>query len=459
MNFRVFCEPRGRIFVSTSTSGLREIRKREVRALKVQAMAVVGLAGLAALLACGSGYEAAQPIGTVQAGASTVSFDKGYDWPQWRGPRRDGVSRETGLVPSWSARGPLEIWRKPLGDGYSGVAVADGRVYTLFQSDAEYLVALDAATGKELWRFKSDSVYQDGQGDGPRGTPTFDDGVVYAVGAKGKFHAVEAATGQALFSHDLVREFSSERPTWGFSTSPLVIDGMVYVEPGGGGGKGLAGFEKKSGALAWNAYSDSAGYSSPMAAEFNGQPQILFFTARHLVSFSPPSKQPNWEFPWRTSYDVNAATPILIAPDRVFISTGYGVGAAMVQVQGPPGSQRAQEVWRGREMKNHFNSSVYLDGYLYGFDDATLKCIDAANGETRWRQRGLGKGSLIAADGKLIVLGERGALVLAEASPEAYRELARAQVLEGKCWTTPTLARGKLYLRNQSEILCLALDG
>ncbi len=413
----------------------------------------------AAGIGCGAWSESAQPIETVRAEtAATVSFDHGLDWPQWRGPERDGVSAETGLIRNWPERGPIEVWRQPLGDGYSGIAVADGRLFTLYQTDAEYVVALDAATGRELWKRRIDSNYRDGQGDGPRGTPTYSDGMVYAVGAQGKFVALDAATGKPLWTHDFIADFGAKAPTWGYSTSPLVEGDSVFVEPGGPNGKGLAAFQKKTGSLTWSATSDSTAYSSPVVATIGGLRQILFFTSRRLVSFSPPEKQPNWELAWRTSYGVNAATPILVPPDKVFISTGYGVGCALVQIERSGDSSQVQQIWKSRVMKNHFNSSVYHDGFLFGFDDATLKCVNAENGEMQWQERGFGKGSLLVADGQLVVLSDRGSLTLAPASGKAFQETARAQILNGRCWTPPTLAHGKLYLRNQSEVVCIALD-
>ncbi len=414
---------------------------------------------LLAWTGCGAWSETPQTIETVRAEASEpVSFEGGLDWPQWRGPQRDGVSLETSLIKSWPGRGPTEVWRRPIGDGYSGVAVANGRLFTLYQSDSEYVVALDAATGREVWEHRIDSAYQDGQGDGPRGTPTYDDGMVYAVGAKGRFVALDATTGKPVWTHDFITDFGAKAPTWGFSTSPLIEGDLVFVEPGGPGGKGLAGFHKKTGELAWSSTSDATAYSSPLAVTIDGVRQVLFFTSRRLVSFSPPRKQPNWDFPWQTSYGVNAATPIFVPPDKVFISTGYGVGSALVRVDPSGGANQVEQIWKSRVMKNHFNSSVYHQGFLYGFDDATLKCINAENGEMQWQERGFGKGSLLVADGKLVVLSERGLLALAAANPNAFQETARAQILNGRCWTPPTLAHGKLYLRNQSEIACIALD-
>ena len=281
--------------------------------------------------------------------------------------------------------------------------------------------------------------------------------IVFTVGAKGMLHALNAETGEWQWSHSLPREFGSSPPQWGYATSPLVEGNLVLVEPGGSNGKSLAAFDKKSGRLIWSSYDDPTGYSSPLAVSVNGVRQILFFTAKHLVSVEPAEGRVYWDHPWRTSYDVNAATPIFISPDKVFVSSGYDKGSAVLQIRADGDSARVSALWESRVMRNHFNSSVFYDGYLYGFDESTLKCVRAADGEMQWRARGYGKGSLIFAGSRLIVLSDRGVLALVEATPEAYRERARAQVLKGKCWTSPALAHGKLYLRHQKEMVCLDL--
>jgi hypothetical protein len=186
---------------------------------------------------------------------------------------------------------------------------------------------------------------------------------------------------------------------------------------------------------------------------------VIFFTGSRLVAVAPDDGKPLWDVRWKTSYDVNAATPIFIPPDRLFVASGYDTGAALFRIEGGGGTARAEELWRTRGMKNQFSSSIYKDGYLYGFDNAILKCLDAATGEERWKARGFGHGSLTYADGHLIVLGDRGDLALVEATPEAYREKGRAAVLSGKCWTVPTLAGGRLYLRNEREIVALDVAG
>jgi outer membrane protein assembly factor BamB len=380
------------------------------------------------------------------------------DWPQYRGPRLDGTSSETGLARQWPADGPETLWRHDLGDGYSGMAVVDGRLYTMYGSGGdEMLVCLDAATGREIWRLRTDDNRADGQGGGPRATPTVHGSTVYAVGAQGKLYAVEAVSGEKVWWTDLVQAFGAGVPTWGVAASPIVVGELLLLDVGGRSGYSIVAFDSTTGTVVWHAESDKAGYSTPLPVTVDGIRQALFFTATQLVSVSPADGRTFWRQPWETSYDVNAAMPVFLPPDRVFISSSYDRGALVLTMRRDGDGVAISEAWRSRDMKNHFNSSVYLDGHLYGFDDGTLKCLDAATGEERWAQRGFAKGSLLAADGHLLVLSERGVLALVEATPSAYVERARAQVLDGKTWTMPTLSDGVLYVRDQQEIKALKI--
>ena len=395
------------------------------------------------------------------------------EWPQWRGPNRDGISDEVGILKEWSPNGPKVLWKVPLGEGFSGISVSQGRVYTMFsEGNDEFVVCLDATDGGEIWRFRSDKNYHEGQGgNGPRATPTIDRDLLFTISAYGKLYALNAANGQELWSHDLQRKFGSDMPRWGFSTSPLVDGESLLVEVGGKGEKSIVAFDKKSSDVVWSSHKDKLGYSSPIAITVKGVRQIICFTGTKLVSVSPTDGTIYWKYPWKTGYDVNAATPVFIPPDKVFISSGYNKGAAVLQmrvfvspeddraatdqIRENQGTVRIEEIWKNRKMKNQFASSVLHENYLYGFDNSILKCIEANTGEEQWKSRGFGKGSVILADGHLILLSDRGKLGLAEATPEGYIEKASAQVLSGLCWTAPTLASGKLYVRNEEEIACL----
>ena len=399
------------------------------------------------------------------------------EWPQWRGPNRDGVSDEVGLLKEWPSEGPKMLWKVSLGEGFSGISVSQGRVYTMFsKGNDEFVVCLDATDGAEIWRFRSDKNYHEGQGgNGPRATPTIDGDLLYTISAHGKLYALNAASGQEIWSHDLQRKFGSNMPRWGFSTSPLVDEELLLMEVGGKGEKSIVAFNKNSGDVVWSSHKDKLGYSSPIAITVKGVRQIICFTGTKLVSVSPTDGTIYWKYPWKTGYDVNAATPVFIPPDKVFISSGYDKGAAVLQmrvfvspdndraatdqIKENQGTIRIKEIWKNRKMKNQFATSVLHENYLYGFDNSILKCIEANTGEEQWKSRGFGKGTVILADGHLILLSDRGKLGLAEATPAGYIEKASTKVMSGLCWTMPTLANGKLYVRNEEEMICVDMTG
>ncbi len=408
-----------------------------------------------------------------------VSIVGAADWPQWRGPNRNGISQEMGLLKEWSNGGPQVLWRVSLGEGFSGISVVSGRVYTMFsEGDDEFVVCLNASNGEEVWRFRSDSNYHESQGgNGPRATPTIDGELLFTVTAQGKLYALNTENGEKVWSHDLQEEFGSKIPRWGGCTSPLVEGDLLLVEVGGKDGKSIVAFDKKGGDVVWSSHTDILGYSSPIAVTIDGIRQLIVFTGTQLVSVSPENGNLYWTYPWQTEYDVNAATPVFIAPDKIFISSGYGKGAAVVRVRvmmsagsttgegeggmshREPVEMKVEEIWKNQDMKNHFATSVLHGDYLYGFDNAILKCIDANTGMEKWKTRGFGKGTLMLADEHLIILSDRGKLGLAEATPSAYNEVASAEVLSGLCWTVPTLANGRLYARNENEMVCLDMTG
>ena len=387
---------------------------------------------------------------------------RGLDWPQWRGPGRDAVSAETGLVRAWPESGPKVVWRAKAGAGYSGVSIADGRLYTMWDEDGkQFLVGLDAATGTEQWRQPLGAAFTNSYGDGPRSTPLVDEGLVYAIGTYGLLVAAEGKTGVPQWQHDLVKEYAAALPAYGYSSSPLAVDGKVVVEAGGKGTAFIA-FHKKTGKLAWATADDQPAYSSPIAIAIDGVAQVVFWSANGLHAVAADRGNVLWSYPWETLCPVsgdplNTATPIFMPPDRIFLSSASG--AAALRIARVDGAFRVETLWKSEQLRSDVNTSLLLGDHLYGFDRGILKSLDAATGELRWQTRGFERGSLIAADGTLIVLGEGGNLALVEATPKAFVQRATAQVLNGRNWTAPSLAAGRLYLRNHEELLCIDLRG
>jgi outer membrane protein assembly factor BamB len=379
------------------------------------------------------------------------------DWPQFRGLRRDGISGETGLLKSWPAEGPKVLWKAPAGEGYSHMAVSRERLFTLYGAGSnDVAVAYDAATGRPAWiTLLGPKFINESGGNGPRSTPTVDGDMVYILTPAGRLDALNAADGKKVWERDLIREFGVLLPGFGYATSPLVEGGLLLVDVGGASGKSIAAFDKKTGATVWAAQSEGAGYSAPIAVTVGGVRQVIFLTSQALLSVSPKDGGLLWRVPWVPESGVNASTPVFVAPDKIFVSTDDRTGAALFQIKVADGKVSAGEVWKTRKMKNDFSSSVLHDGYIYGFDNSVLKAIDVTTGAEAWKQSGFGGGSLIVADGQLVILSKGCKLVLVEATPAAYREKGGAQLLTGRCFTAPTLANGKLYLRNEEELLAL----
>jgi outer membrane protein assembly factor BamB len=395
------------------------------------------------------------PLAAAGDGAVAESAN---DWPQWRGVNRDSISPETGLLDRWPEGGPTVLWRIKVGAGFSSVSVSDGKLYTLWDADGrQFLFCLDARTGKELWRRLLGPAFTHHYGDGPRSTPVIDGGTVYAVGTQGRLLAADKDTGEPRWQHNLVQEFGADLPSYGYSASPLVVGDRLFIEAGGKNAAYIA-FDKKSGVVAWTSQDDQPAYSSPIHVSIDGVSQIVFWSARGVRAVASESGEVLWRHPWEnfcpvTGAPLNTATPIFVAPDRIFLSSG--IGAALLRVERKEEGFDIKTVWESQEMRADVNTGLSLDGYIYGFDRSTLKALDVETGEVKWSARGFKRGSLIAADGHLIVLGEDGNLALADAKPDAFTETGKARILEGRNWTTPTLAGGRLYLRNDEELVCL----
>lgn len=431
---------------------------------------VLELAALVAAVGLGWALIAAFDGGATTPGATDVSAVVGTgsgsaeiapsEWPQWRGPVRDGVSPETGLLSSWPPTGPRTIWRVAGGGGYSSIAVSRKRAITMLSRNGdELVVCLHADTGEPLWAARSDSDRFDRFGSGPRSTPTIDGDRVFTLGAAGSLMCLDAATGRVQWSVRLHERFGGELMRYGHAGSPLVEGDRLLVNVGAAGASIIA-FDKRDGRVLWSALDDRAGYASPIAITVDGVRQAVFLTAAGLIGLDPATGRLHWRVPWVTFDDCNVATPIWSPAELLlFVSSAHDRGCAAIRLSAVDGTVSAEKVWESKAMRNRIGSSVLIDGLLYGQDGdwtAKLKCVALADGRLRWLDRSAGRGSLIAAEGKLFVLGESGELALVAADPTEYRELSRCKPLTGnKCWAAPGLAGGRLYLRDEREIVCL----
>jgi outer membrane protein assembly factor BamB len=376
-------------------------------------------------------------------------------WTNFRGPDRDGHYRQQPVRTDWgTALTPL--WKQPVGGGYASFVIAEGRAFTIEQRGGrELAAAYDLATGRELWTSAWDARFQGSPGgDGPRATPTWDDGRLYVLGATGEFRAIDAATGRTLWRTDILADASAANIDHGLSASPLVVDNTVVVLSGGGNGQSVVAYDRESGKRVWSALDDRASYSSPMLVTLAGVRQILTFTATRLVGLAPENGTLLWEFPFSTPN--NAAQPLITASDRVFISAD--TDAALLElVAGADGQLTARELWRTNRMNHRFTSPVLLDGFIYGLDEAILSCIDASTGELKWKGGRYGYGQVMLASGHIIVLTEDGELALVRADPTAHQELARFPAIEGKTWNHPAMSDGILLIRNIEEMAAFDL--
>jgi outer membrane protein assembly factor BamB len=403
------------------------------------------------------GTPVAEAVPTVDETAATpIPY-----WTDFRGPARDGHYRERPVTMAWPAAGLAPIWKQPVGGGYASF-VADGtRAYTIEQRGSQEVVAAyDIRTGREIWTNAWNATFRESMGgDGPRATPTWHDGRLFALGGAGELRAIDAATGATIWRTDILDDAGASNLQWGMAAAPLIVDQTVVVLPGGGNGHSVVAYDVASGKRAWSALDDTASYSSPMLVTLAGVRQILVFTAGRLAAITPDGGQLLWEFPWKTQYGVNASQPLLLGNDRVFVSTGYGSGAAAIEVsRGDDGRFAVKELWRSNRMKNQFTSSVLHEGYIYGLDEAILACLNAATGEIVWKAGRYGYGQVMLANGHLVVLTEGGELALVRATPEAHRELARFPVLDGKTWNHPAMSGGYLLIRNLNEMAAFDLN-
>jgi outer membrane protein assembly factor BamB len=377
------------------------------------------------------------------------------DWFQWRGPNRDGQSAETGLLKDWPAGGPKLLWRATgAGTGYSSFSSSNGRLYTLgARGDTEFVMAFDAAGGQKRWEVPNGRRFRNDMGDGPRSTPTVDGDRLFAFGGSGDLIALEVATGKRIWAVNVVQTFGGSPPNWGYSESPLVIGDRIVLNTGGRRAS-IVAIDKVSGKTLWQNHNDEAAYSSPMLLRTGSLAQVVFFTGQRALAVDPRDGRLLWSYNKVSNNTANIATPI-VRGTRVFLSSDYGTGAALLEVRAAGNIASASEVYFTREMRNHHASSVVVGNTIYGFSSSILTALNFDTGQMVWRHRSVGKGSLIYADGRLYLYGEDGTIGLADAAPDAYRERGRFSIqtsTSNPAWSHPIITNGKLILRDQDNV-------
>ncbi|HVX61179.1 MAG TPA: PQQ-binding-like beta-propeller repeat protein [Pirellulales bacterium] len=383
------------------------------------------------------------------------------DWPGFRGANRDGRVIGIAIATDWKQTPPKQLWSRRIGPGWSSFAVVGKRLFTQEQrGDEELVVCYDADTGDERWRHAEQTRFTEVvAGPGPRGTPQFHDGKIYAQGANGTLSCLDAATGKALWTQDIAKDSGAKLPQWGFSGSPLVAHGLVTVFAGGPSGKSVLAYDAESGKLAWTAGEGMHSYASTQAATLGGVEQLLMATDTGLISLDPESGKAIWTHDWKTDEVPRIVQPAVLNESDILIGTGMGFGTRRIRVAHDGSKWPIEEVWTSKQFKPYYNDFVVYGDQLYGFDGPIFLCFDIKQNKVRWRVRGYGNGQvlLLADQGLLLVLAETGEAALVEAQPKKRVELSRIEVVSGKTWNHPVIAHGRLYVRNGEEMACFEL--
>ena len=393
------------------------------------------------------------PSATASPGQAATPLTARNYWTSLRGPKRDGKYDEASVATNWPANGLPVLWKQPVGVGHASFAVADGKAYTIEQRRGQEVVAAyDVTNGRELWTQKWGAEFTDSTGDGPRATPTWEQGRLYALGATGELRCLDASNGSVIWGKNILSDNGAQNLPWAMAASPLIVDDKVIVLPGGTGGKSVVAYNKNTGAPVWKVLNDTQAYVSPMLVELAGRRQIVVVSSSRVVGLAPENGALLWSYGWDTQNGINVSQPIVVDQNRFFISSGYGKGAALVEVKGSGNSFTASTVWENMNMKNKFNSSVLHNGFVYGLDEGILVCLDVNTGERKWKEGRYGYGQVILAGDHLIVSSDQGDIALVKASPDRYTELARFKAVEGQTWNYPAIAEGRLLVRNSNQM-------
>jgi outer membrane protein assembly factor BamB len=415
--------------------------------------------------------HADQTLGKVQAAegetvdlASTTQ----HDYPQFLGANRLGVLTDVGLAADWSEHKPKELWRQPIGAGWSSFAVVGNFAVTQEQrGDEELITCYEVDSGKPRWSHSTPVRFEETlAGIGPRATPTIHDGKVYALGALGHLTCLDGATGKQLWQHNIVEENGAidAKPIWGKSCSPLIYENKVIVSAGGPNGKSLVALDRVTGETLWRAGDDASSYSSPVLMTLGGVPQIVIVNAKSVVAHDPADGHILWRESWpegaldQVQAEPSVSQPIAVGEDRILLSKGYGNGSALWQVSKDGDKWAVKQLWRQKlNMKTKFTSPVIHDGYAYGLDEGVLECVDLADGEKKWKRGKYGHGQVLLVDDLLLIQAENGDVALVKADPQRFQELARFPAVAGTAWNAPALTGRKLLVRTNEEAACYEL--
>lgn len=373
------------------------------------------------------------------------------DWPNFLGPGYDNISKETGLKKDWTT--PLKlVWEANVGDSFSSFAIVDGKAFTCGTRDGkQVLLCLDADTGKQVWSVPIEDAYFEAQGgSGTRATPTVRDGKVYVLGATGRLICVKAADGKLVWE----RKYK-DHPQWGFSGSVLV-DGKLAIVSIGGKQGALVALDKDTGKDVWVSGNQPVGYSTPYPFEFEGRRYICGFVGESAIIVQASDGKQVWEMPWKTDYNVNAATPIF-HEGYLFFSSGYQHGATLIKLSKQGDKLTHKQVWESKVLLCKFQSAVLYQGHLYCSDDKGLKCVELLTGKLAWESKRIEHGTIVIAEGHFFLLTEKGELIIAPATPKEYKPLTTATILAGRCWTLPVLYDGRIYARDLDRLVCFSL--
>ena len=392
---------------------------------------------------------------------SSSKEQRGGSWPGFRGSQRDGHYDETPILTNWPATGLRLLWRQPIGGGYASFAIAQGLAFTIEQRrEEEAATAYDVQTGREIWADRWKDKFSDSYAeDGPRATPVWSEGKIFALGAMGELRCLDALSGKLIWSRNVLVENKGPAPTYGVAASPLIEQEKLIVLTGAGHGRSVACYDKHNGKVIWSALDDVMGYASPMLVTLAGQQQLLICAETRTVGLRLKDGKLLWEYPWRVLHDQNPiAQPVMLGTNRFLLSAGYFTGCAAVEIARNDTGFAARKVWQNKNLKNKFTSSGLWQGHIYGLDEDILTCLDAETGERKWKDGHYGYGQLLLAGGHLIILSGEGDLVLVRATPERREELARFPAIHGKTWNHPAIANGKLLVRNAAEMACFEIS-